>query len=269
MMVDGVDASAAKMRARLVIDLEPGIARSETMGPRARGASQMGKEIDESDTKTIIDVMCGRFVLFTTGDSLIDATEIALDRSVVAPQGTPGPRYNLAPTQIIPIVRSGEEMLLEPARWGLFPHWKKDDSGPPLFNARGETVAEKPSFRDAFKQQRCLIPMDGYYEWHDKKPHFVSLGDELMWAAGLWSTGLDQMSATMVTTESVEPIAWLHNRLPRFLEHDELEQWLFGTAEEAKEMLHPVSQEWVKRLSVREVSSDVGNVRNDHAGLLD
>lgn len=268
-MVDGVDASAAKMRARLVIDLEPGIARSETMGPRARGASQMGKEIDESDTKTIIDVMCGRFVLFTTGDSLIDATEIALDRSVVAPQGTPGPRYNLAPTQIIPIVRSGEEMLLEPARWGLFPHWKKDDSGPPLFNARGETVAEKPSFRDAFKQQRCLIPMDGYYEWHDKKPHFVSLGDELMWAAGLWSTGLDQMSATMVTTESVEPIAWLHNRLPRFLEHDELEQWLFGTAEEAKEMLHPVSQEWVKRLSVREVSSDVGNVRNDHAGLLD
>lgn len=268
-MVDGVDASAAKMRARLVIDLEPGIARSETMGPRARGASQMGKEIDESDTKTIIDVMCGRFVLFTTGDSLIDATEIALDRSVVAPQGTPGPRYNLAPTQIIPIVRPREEMLLEPARWGLFPHWKKDDSGPPLFNARGETVAEKPSFRDAFKQQRCLIPMDGYYEWHDKKPHFVSLGDELMWAAGLWSTGLDQMSATMVTTESVEPIAWLHNRLPRFLEHDELEQWLFGTAEEAKEMLHPVSQEWVKRLSVREVSSDVGNVRNDHAGLLD
>lgn len=268
-MVDGVDASAAKMRARLVIDLEPGIARSETMGPRARGASQMGKEIDESDTKTIIDVMCGRFVLFTTGDSLIDATEIALDRSVVAPQGTPGPRYNLAPTQIIPIVRPGDEMLLEPARWGLFPHWKKDDSGPPLFNARGETVAEKPSFRDAFKQQRCLIPMDGYYEWHDKKPHFVSLGDELMWAAGLWSTGLDQMSATMVTTESVEPIAWLHNRLPRFLEHDELEQWLFGTAEEAKEMLHPVSQEWVKRLSVREVSSDVGNVRNDHAGLLD
>ncbi|ALC05225.1 hypothetical protein CDES_03865 [Corynebacterium deserti GIMN1.010] len=213
--------------------------------------------------------MCGRFVLFTTGDSLLEAAEEAVGRPVTAPQGTPGPRYNLAPTQIVPIVRPAEEMLLEPARWGLFPHWKKDDSGPPLFNARGETVAEKPSFRDAFKGQRCVIPMDGYYEWHKKKPHFVSLGDEVMWAAGLWSTGLDQLSTTIVTTESIEPIAWLHNRLPRFLEHDEIEQWLFGPADAAKEMLHPVSKEWVEKLSIREVSSDVGNVRNDHAGLLD
>lgn len=158
--------------------------------------------------------------------------------------------------------------MLDPARWGLFPHWKKDDSGPPLFNARAETVAEKPSFRDAFKKQRCVIPMDGYYEWHEKKPYYVSMGDELMWAAGLWATGLDQLSATMVTTDSVEPLAWLHHRLPRFLTADEITPWLTGTADDAGELLRPVTTEWVERLTVREVSADVGNVRNDHPGLI-
>lgn len=212
--------------------------------------------------------MCGRFVLFSTGDSLIEAATRAVGQPVMAPQGTPGPRYNLAPTQIVPIVRVGEEAYLEPARWGLLPHWKKDDSGPSLFNARGETVAEKPSFRDAFTHQRCVIPMDGYYEWYEKKPHYVSLGGEIMWAAGLWATGLNQLSATMVTTESVEPIAWLHDRLPRFLREEEITPWLRGTADQARELLQPTSTDWVERLEIREVSRDVGNVRNDHAGLL-
>lgn len=212
--------------------------------------------------------MCGRFVLFTTGDSLIEAATQAVGRPVSASQGTPGPRYNLAPTQIVPIVRLGDEAVLDPARWGLFPHWKKDDSGPPLFNARAETIVDKPSFRDAFKGQRCVIPMDGYYEWHEKKPHYVSLGDGLMWAAGLWATGLNQLSATMVTTDSVEPLSWLHHRLPRFLTVDEIEQWLVGTADDARELLHPTAAEWVGQLTVREVSKDVGNVRNDHAGLI-
>ncbi len=268
-IVDGPEASAARIRARLVIDLEPGIIWSQTMGPLACGASQTGKEEGISVTQSIIEGMCGRFVLFTTGDFLIEAATTVVGRQVVAPQGTPGPRYNLAPTQIVPIVRIGEEALLEPARWGLLPHWKKDDSGPPLFNARAETIAEKPSFRDAFKHQRCLIPMDGYYEWHEKKPFYVSSGSEIMWAAGLWARGLNQLSTTMVTTDSVEPISWLHNRLPRFLSAGEIGPWLTGTPDEARELLHPTSSEWVGKLSIREVSSDVGNVRNDHAGLLD
>lgn len=111
--------------------------------------------------------------------------------------------------------------------------------------------------------------MDGYYEWHEKKPHFVSLGDGVMWAAGLWASGLNQLSATMVTTESIGPVAWLHNRLPRFLTEDEIIPWLTGTPDDARQLLHPTSTDWVERLSVREVSWDVGNVRNDHAGLLD
>ena len=134
--------------------------------------------------------MCGRFVLFTSDESLLDAVgTLPGVTEVHAPDGTPPPRYNLAPTQIVPLVRlAPPQAQVDPARWGLLPHWKKDDSGPPLFNARGETVATKPSFRDAFRSQRGLIPMDGYYEWHDdgtgRRPYFVSLG-EVMWVAAL------------------------------------------------------------------------------------
>ena len=97
--------------------------------------------------------MCGRFVLFTSGDDLVqEVAGLPGIAEVEAPDGTPPPRYNIAPTQQVPLVRiDGSEALIDAARWGLLPTWKKDDTGAPLFNARGETVAEKPSFRSAFK----------------------------------------------------------------------------------------------------------------------
>lgn len=216
--------------------------------------------------------MCGRFVLFTTSEALLDAAGELFggELQVRAPQGTPGPRYNLAPTQVVPVVRSdGQVVSLDPARWGLFPHWKKDDSGPPLFNARAETVASKPSFRDAYRRGRCLVPMNGYYEWHEKQPHFVSLGGddtELLWAAGLWSTGLDQLSTTIITTDSAAPIDWLHDRMPRFLSRDEVGPWLAG--DRAEELLAPTPAEVRERFVTRQVPREVGNVRNDHAELI-
>lgn len=219
--------------------------------------------------------MCGRFVLFTTDESLL--THVGALPGVTevhAPEGTPGPRYNLAPTQIVPLVRvDGPVARVDPARWGLLPHWKKDDSGPPLFNARGETLATKPSFRDAFRRQRGLIPMDGYYEWHDagegKVPHFVTLGEgRIMWAAALWATGLDRLSATIVTTDSTGPLSWLHDRLPRFLAEEEIGQWVSGTPEQAAELLHPTPVAYVGRLGVRPVDRAVGNVRNDYPELI-
>ncbi|EPD67649.1 hypothetical protein HMPREF1219_02062 [Corynebacterium pyruviciproducens ATCC BAA-1742] len=252
--------------------------------------------------------MCGRFVLFTTSDPLLHAAaDIAPYGELLAPHGTPSERYNIAPTQKIAIVRPGQTTgtgvkegagqttgigvgILEPARWGLFPHWKKDEKGPTLFNARAETVAEKASFRDAFKKTRCIIPMDGYYEWHTqgktKTPYFVHLPAEgdangedsaggvvagnspLMWAAGLYSFGLDQLSATIITTDSLAPIDWLHDRMPRFLTRDEVEQWLVGDADDAKELLHPTPDELRGRFVTTEVDSRVGNVRNDSADLL-
>lgn len=213
--------------------------------------------------------MCGRFVLFTTGESLLGATAALIDdpgRPTRAPHGTPGPRYNIAPTNVIPVVRLGvEETLLEPARWGLVPHWKKDLTGPPLFNARAETVAEKPSFRDAYKKGRCVIPLDGYYEWHEKQPYFVRPeSGELLWAAGLWSTGLDRLSTTMVTTSSVGSVKWLHDRLPRFLEPSEVMSWLTG----AEDLLEPSPLSLVEGLKVTPADKAVGNVRNDYPELL-
>lgn len=210
-------------------------------------------------------------MLFTTGETLLNAVANGVgspELPVRAPHGSPRPRYNIAPTTIIPIVRraeGAEEMLIEPARWGLLPHWKKDLTGPPLFNARAETVAEKPSFRDSYANKRCVIPLDGYYEWHEKQPYFVRPKDgSMLFAAGLWATGLDQLSATMITTEAVEPMIWLHNRLPRFLTKDEIPQWLDGD----DGLLHPSPNDLVAGLDVTPADPAVGNVRNDFPELI-
>lgn len=218
--------------------------------------------------------MCGRFVLFT--ENLLDHVAVLPGvEEVHAPAGLPRPRYNIAPTQNIPIVRVEESLAqVDPARWALIPHWKKDLEGPPLFNARAETVASKPSFRDAFAAKpgsgRCIVPMDGYYEWHDdgtgKAPYYVSAGeDQMLFAAGLWASGLDQLSATIVTTEATEEMAWLHNRLPRFLKPEEMRQWVEGTKEEAAQLLEPTS---LSGFDVRKADKAVGNVRNDFAELI-
>lgn len=218
--------------------------------------------------------MCGRFVLFS--ESLLDSVgALAGIEEVSAPAGLPGPRYNIAPTQKVPVVRIQEVYAqVDPGRWALLPHWKKDLDGPPLFNARAETVQKKPSFRDAFAGRagsgRCLIPMDGYYEWHDdgsgKMPYYVRLGEgQMMWAAGLWATGLDQLSATIVTTAATEEMAWLHDRLPRILAPGEIRQWVEGTPEEAAELLHPSP---VTGWQVDQAAKEVGNIRNDYPELL-
>lgn len=213
--------------------------------------------------------MCGRFVLFT--ESLLDEVgELPGVTEVHAPQGTPGPRYNIAPTQPVAIVRVRESLAqVDPARWALLPHWKKDLEGLPLFNARAETVASKPSFRHAFKGQRCLIPMNGYYEWRQEKggkqPYFVRAEEGLLWAAGLWDTGLDRLSATIITTAATEEMEWLHHRLPRFLAAEEMRAWLEGSPEEAAELLLPTP---LRGFHTHPADKAVGTVSNDYPELL-
>lgn len=222
--------------------------------------------------------MCGRFVLFTTGDDLIEAVgSLPGITEVHAPDGTPPPRYNIGPTQQVPLIRvNGTQALIDAARWGLLPTWKKDETGPPLFNARGETVAEKPSFRAAFKDRRGLMVLDGYYEWKQgdsaasgktsKQPYFVRPEHGMLFAAALWETGLDKLSTTMVTTDAAENMAWLHHRLPLFLREDEIEQWVHGTPEEALELVHP--SRVGDQLQWRPAAQEVGNIRNEYAELI-
>jgi len=176
--------------------------------------------------------MCGRFALIIDASLLADVFDVDPPRELQ-------PRFNIAPTQTIPIVRAGKDRPREFAmvRWGLVPSWAKDERiGARMINARGETVAEKPSFRSAVKIRRCLIPADGFYEWvrtvDGKQPHYVHFSDGRPFAfAGLWerwSKGeagpLD--TCTIITTTPNDLMADLHDRMPVILPQALYEEWL-------------------------------------------
>lgn len=175
--------------------------------------------------------MCGRFGLFHDGREVADLFG--------APLVTVEPRYNVAPTQEALIARRLEEgVRLEPARWGLLPHWVRDPSRfkATLFNARAETAAEKPSFRDAFREHRCAVPISGFFEWTQdpegggKQPYWIRRRDGRPLAlAGLWSVN-EAFGATptftVLTSRPGPLMARLHERQPVILPEAALPAWL-------------------------------------------
>ena len=176
--------------------------------------------------------MCGRYSL------IVDASVLAGVFEIDPPRGLK-PRFNIAPTQTVSIVRAGREVPREWAgvRWGLVPSWTKDPKiGARMINARGETVAEKPSFRSAVKSRRCLIPADGFYEWVKtdgaKQPHYIHFEDGRAFAfAGLWERwhkGGDEPldTCTIITTTPNDLVAGLHDRMPVILSPDVFTEWL-------------------------------------------
>ena len=177
--------------------------------------------------------MCGRYFLTTPGEVLADLFETAS-----APEMAP--RYNIAPTQSVPIVRLGANGAREMAMvsWGLVPVWAKERAiGNKLINARAETLAEKPSFRDAYKKRRCVLPADGYFEWKKegtvKQPYAFRARDGRPLAlAGLWSwwkdpaTGEPLESCAILTTSPNELAATVHDRMPVILSPANVPLWL-------------------------------------------
>lgn len=183
--------------------------------------------------------MCGRFTLRTPIKSvadLFDLSEAEFQRA-----GGQRARFNIAPTQEIAAVRaSGERPGREPAslHWGLIPPWAVDPSvGNRMINARAETVATKPAFRDAFRSRRCLLPADGFYEWkrqgssRSKQPYYIRLKEDRPFAfAGLWQrwhraeTVIE--SCTIITTGANELVAALHDRMPVILDRQQFALWL-------------------------------------------
>lgn len=176
--------------------------------------------------------MCGRFSQSKTAEFLARTFQL-----MELPDWQP--RYNIAPTQQVPgIVHSAEqgERQFRLLRWGLVPSWSKDLSiGSRLINARAETVAEKPSFRAAFKRRRCLILADGFYEWQrqtgKKQPYYFQVMDHQPFAfAGLWehweTAETVVESCTIITTEANEVLRSLHNRMPVILPPATYSQWL-------------------------------------------
>lgn len=179
--------------------------------------------------------MCGRFSLSKSTIALAETLQLE-----TLPEWTP--RYNIAPTQTIMAIAAdsthGRQMRL--FRWGLVPSWAKDLAiGTKLINARAETVAEKPSFRAAFKQRRCLIPADGFYEWQrldrkTKQPYYFQLTDQQPFAfAGLWEhwqgEGAVVETCTILTTQANELLQPIHDRMPVIIRPEAYDRWLEPT----------------------------------------
>jgi putative SOS response-associated peptidase YedK len=150
------------------------------------------------------------------------------------------PRYNIAPTQLIPaVLETDGTRIVNALRWGLIPSWAKDDSiGGKMINARAETLSEKPSFKNAFKSRRCIIPASGFYEWAKKgetakQPFYFYLKDKDVFGfAGLWEEWTDKETGelvetcTIITTEANEVLEPVHDRMPVILKAENYDQWL-------------------------------------------
>jgi putative SOS response-associated peptidase YedK len=207
--------------------------------------------------------MCGRFTQHYTW------SEVHAFLSVFGDLGTPRnlqPRYNIAPTTFIDVVTTrvrnreivGREMV--PMRWGLIPAWwkKPRKDVPATFNARAETVTEKPMFRGAFKYRRCIIPASGFYEWTggkgDRQPHLFTAADgsPVLAFAGLWDSWIDPdnfdevISATIIVSGASEWMTPYHDRMPVLLESQDFDAWLSGAlgADALKPASKSALQEW-------------------------
>ncbi|MGQ0509290.1 MAG: SOS response-associated peptidase [Betaproteobacteria bacterium] len=209
--------------------------------------------------------MCGRYALHASPE--VVALQFGL---ASVPAFTP--RYNIAPTaQIMVVQDSGPAMV----RWGLVPRWAKDPSiGVRMNNARAETVAEKPSFREAFRKRRCLIPASGFYEWKLegklKQPYYVRpAAGELFAFAGLWERwegpGGPLQTCAVITTEANTAMAPIHDRMPVILDPAHYQAWLAGSAP-LQPLLIPCTP---AAISVYRVSRAVNDARRDNPGLVD
>jgi putative SOS response-associated peptidase YedK len=248
-----------------------------------------------------MEIMCGRFAV-TTDPALLAEKIKAIDESTGAAERAAEPNYNVAPTTTVAtVVTRHSEPDDEPTRrvrlmrWGLLPPWVKagpggapDTKGPLLINARADKVASSPAFRASAKSKRCLVPMDGWYEWRPnpdaggkkaaKTPFFMYRDDgEPLFMAGLWSVwkpggqpdkAVDPLlSCTIITTDAVGELAEIHHRMPLILAENDWDSWLNPDAGlEAELLANPPD---VRGIDLREISTLVNNVRNNGPELLE
>jgi len=233
--------------------------------------------------------MCGRFVV-TTDPALLAARLDAIDETGHR-FGTPN--YNVAPTTTIAaaVARHQEpgdiaERRILPMRWGLLPPWvKADAAGKPLaksllINARAETLTTSPAFRSAARRQRCLVPMDGYYEWMPspepgaKTPFYMHRRDGCpILVAGLWAAWRPDeasapiLTATIVTTDAVGDLGEIHNRMPLMLDAHDWDRWLSPDEPAPEDLL--ATRPDISAIEIREISRLVNRVANNGPELLE
>jgi putative SOS response-associated peptidase YedK len=224
--------------------------------------------------------MCGRFAFYSPAEAITRLFGV---------QGAAGvePRWNIAPTTYVPVVRLDDAgaRRLSMLYWGLIPHWAKEKSiGVRMINARAETLAEKPSFRTAYKRRRCLLLADGWYEWKTeggaKQPYFIHAANGEPFAmAGLWESWVETPgepaleSCAIVTTEAAGSLADIHHRMPVVLDAGGFSTWLdcsapVASAANAAAVAALLTAAPEGRMQVRRVSRKVNNARNEGPELL-
>ncbi len=231
--------------------------------------------------------MCGRFALFTPPARLARYFQATLGADVEPDRQ---PDWNVAPTEQVLAVRARRrqegdlERTLTSLRWGLIPPWAKDPSaGSRLFNARGESVANRPSFSAAFKSRRIIIPADGFYEWHklnsgSKQPHFFTRADGAPLAmAGVAESWWDKRardeppirSCTIITTTGGPDMDGIHDRMPVILHPDVFDLWLDPDLDDLNELTALLRPAPAGTIEHHRVSQRVGSVRNKDAQLIE
>lgn len=218
--------------------------------------------------------MCGRFTITLTPEELTE--ELGLNGVIQSFQ----PRFNVAPTQLIPIIRDSTKRMLEMFHWGLIPSWSKEtEIGKKMINARSETIQEKPSFRNAFAKRRCLIPADGFFEWKKstgekgKTPFFFELSPKQAFVfAGIfeiWTApdGSNIPTCSIITCPANDLVAQVHDRMPVILPRDKMWHWLDPkkSGQELKDMLLPLP---AYQMTVRPISTLVNNPALDSPEIL-
>ena len=212
--------------------------------------------------------MCARISRTTTAAEIADLFHLADDRPLL-------PRFNIAPSQSIPVVRmTGGARELAAMRWGLIPHWNTDPRHAGFVNARAETAAEKPAFRDAFRRRRCLVPADGFYEWKTqgkrKQPYFFRhRGGGAMAYAAIWDAwnGLDTVA--VLTTTANDLVRPLHDRMPAILDPERFAAWLDPNESRPETLLSLIGPYPVSKMESWPVSDRVNSARNEEPGLND
>lgn len=220
--------------------------------------------------------MCGRYAFFSPAEAV---------KRVFALDDFPPlePRYNIAPTQPVPVLREEQPGRRQVAllHWGLIPSWAKDRSvGNRMINARAETLSERPAYRAAFRRRRCVVLADGWYEWQvaasGKQPWFIHSRDGApLGLAGLWETWRDPAggepveSCTIVTTDAVGPLAEIHHRMPAVLPAAGLEAWLDPRQQDVAALSGWLGPRDPAEFSARAVSRRVNDPRNQGADLIE
>lgn len=219
--------------------------------------------------------MCGRFTLQIPIEELKEIFAL-----VEAPTAPFKPRYNIAPTQQIPIIRQYADCTnhLDSLRWGLIPSWAKEPQPAPLINARSETISVKPTFKHGIRYQRCLIPTSGFYEWKregdHKTPMFIHFKDNSpMIFAGIWESwkapeGQTIASCSILTTASNELIAQLHDRQPVIIHLSEFSNWLDRDMRDPEKLKHLYKPFPPETMEIYQVSTQVNNAKNEGPDLI-